>query len=119
MKTTKPANTFCSDLFVPRADGYAVVGDTVKAVCLMTGAHAATADESAAKAVETAGDERGYAHHPIVYVIVQELCGCCGGNGKVQKMRSKRPVPYAWGECKACEGAGSWYAGKTVTVLNS
>jgi|SRR5579872_4250141 len=116
-KTTKP-NTFCCDIHVADAAGTALIGGTVRTRNVMTGCHATTVDAAASAGIECASDARAYGHNPLVFVVVHELCGTCGGCGRVAKMRGKKRVPFAFLECKACEGAGFWYAGKTFSVIN-
>jgi hypothetical protein len=112
------ANTFSCDIHIADPSGTALLSGTVRTRNVMTGCAGATAEESAAKGVDIAADPRGYGDNALVYVVVHELCGCCGGSGRVAKMRGKRRVPFGWLECKACKGAGFWYAGKTLSVLN-
>ncbi len=111
-------NTFSCDIHIADPKGTALLGGTVRTRNVMTGCAGATADESAAAGIAVASDERGYAHEPLVYVVVHEICGSCKGSGRVPKKRGKRIVPFAYHECKTCEGAGFWYAGKTFSILN-
>lgn len=113
-------NTYCCDIHIPDVAGRAnaVLSATVRTRNVMSGCHAATLDESIAKAIDVSSDPRGYGDHEIVYIVAHELCGACGSTGQVPKKRGKRRVPYAFAECKSCKGAAFWYAGKTVTVLN-
>lgn len=116
--------SYCVDIVVPsydpREDGIHAhpTYQGIPGRCVMTGCHTKSADESARGGIKIASAECGYAHYPIVYVDVVELCDACGGNGRVSKRRGRKVVPYAWLDCKACKGCGSWSTGQVFTVVN-
>lgn len=111
-------NSYCADISVPTGMTYIDL-DGIRVNVLCSGNGAPTFEECLARSVDLASDPRGYAHHPLVYVAVFEMCEHCKGHGKIPKYRGKRRIAYAFAECKACKGRGNWRVGNVVSVVNA
>jgi len=108
-----PVSRYCADVLVP------VAGHGPATRNVMVTGYAPTLEESFAKAVESASYyvQDDAIDYPFAEVHVHACCAKCDGYGRVSKTRRGKIVPFGWLECPVCEGAGTWPAGRAVTLV--